>query len=156
MTIAIQNTNIPEGIDPHTAADHTARQESKDKAADRRSRRDEIIKEIRELSKEAEALRQLPPATEALAAAWTQNLESLRRKFVVDLQIASKNGGVPMLNLTDKAAQAWLFGDKWLEAIPSLAAEVSGEAGAGQHIAKLGHINSRLISLRQELARIGG
>ncbi len=145
-----------EGMDPLTKADHNTRQESKDKAADRRACRNDLILEIRELTKQADALRQLPPATESLASAWIQNIEALRRKFVTDLQLASKNGAVPMLNLADKTAQAWLHGDRWIDELPALAAEVSGETGAAQRIAKLGYINSRLIGLRQELARIGG
>ncbi len=153
MNTAITTT---EAIDPHTAADHSARQESKSKAIDRRARRNDLTLEIRELTKQADALRQLPPATESLVSAWRQNIEAMRRKFVTDLQLATKNGAVPMLNLADKTAQAWLHGDRWIDELPALAAEVSGETGAAQRIAKLGYINSRLIGLRQELARIGG
>ena len=80
----------------------------------------------------------------------------MQRKFVVDLQMAAKNGATPMFNPADKNAQAYLFGDQWIDRIPELAAQVSGETGATQRIAKLGYINSRLIGLRQELARIGG
>lgn len=143
-------------MDPHTAADHAARHESKTKATDRRTRREELIVEIRELSKQAESLRQLPPATESLANAWIGAIEAMQRKFVVDLQMAAKNGATPMFNPADKNAQAYLFGDQWIDRIPELAAQVSGEAGATQRIAKLGYINSRLIGLRQELSRIGG
>lgn len=152
-------TNITtknEPMDPITAADHAARQELKSKAADRRTRREEIILEIRELSKQTDMLRQLPPATESLANAWTGAIEGMRRKFVVDLQMAAKNGATPMINPADKNAQAYLFGDQWIDRIPELAAQVSGETGATQRIAKLGHINARLIAQRQELARIGG